>query len=137
MKRCIKTGTIYRQTINITKETFDKLADCLRCKLVLRNKRAKVNVYRQMFLSSQLKFQDRFVFMNRTQTDFFNKYLKLKLLDRNTCFYIIDGPQRKYDRDTMINSLTEDYGDYLKSLEGEELQEIVESGGFIKEKDKR
>ena len=84
-----KTGTCYTQTINLKQKTFDKLRDCLRTELILKNW-IDDNYYKEMYLKTPLEFNKKCIFMNLTQRDFFNKYLKLNLKDRNTCFYIID-----------------------------------------------
>ncbi len=86
---CSETGTVYRQTINISRKTWDRLLDILRTELV--NPCFKKEDYiARMYLNSQIIKAHNVRFLNLTQRDFFNKYLKLKLLDRNTCLYLID-----------------------------------------------
>ena len=78
----------YRQTINITERTFENLQGKLQAELVLP--RYKIDdYYTRLYLRSPIERAGNIVFLNLTQRDFFNKYLKLKLLDVNTCFCII------------------------------------------------
>jgi len=79
------TGTHYNQTINLTHKTFDKLLDTLEVEKILNTKDSYYNSY----LKTPLIYEKNIVFMNLIQKNFFNKYLKLKLKDRNTCFCII------------------------------------------------
>ncbi len=84
-----KDGTCYRQTINITRETLDKLKDILQAEVFLPRWN-KDDYEKRLYLKNSFgKIENGFVFMNLTQRDFFNKYLKLKLKDRNTCFRVI------------------------------------------------
>jgi hypothetical protein len=88
-------GTCYSQTINITKETLDKLHDCLDAELAMPKYHKNVidgdDYSKQLYLKNSFRItENNFAFINLTQRDFFNKFLKLKLLDRNTCFKIID-----------------------------------------------
>lgn len=80
-----RTGTHYSQTINLTQKTFDKLLDILDTEIILNTGNCGYN----LCLKSPLTYQQNIVFMNLIQKNFFNKYLKLKLKDRNTCFCII------------------------------------------------
>ena len=90
-------GTCYRQTINITRRTLEKLKDILHSEICLP-KNHNVNVlggedyYKLLFLKKSFgEVKNGLVFTNLMQRDFFNRYLKLKLKDRNTCFCIIGG----------------------------------------------
>jgi len=84
--------TCYTQTINITEHNLCFLKNELE-KEVFKKK------YQKQVLSKDLQesfgeIKNGFVFMNRTQRDFFNKFLGLltnsrRLKDRNTCFCIV------------------------------------------------
>jgi len=89
---CKKTGTSYTQTINISLHTYEKLQNILLSESVLRNEeRAKQNnCMFYFYLFSDMPREWNIVFMNLTQKDFFNKWLKLPLKNGNTCFCIID-----------------------------------------------
>lgn len=78
-----KNGTCYTQGVNITKTTLSKLKDILQCEVVIKKNKTG-------FLSETFgHIENGVVFMNLSQRDLFNKFLKLPLKDRNTCFIII------------------------------------------------
>ena len=92
-------GTVYDQTINITTETFNKLLDILQAENTIikimhkeQNSIDGDDCMKNLYLKTPLSYSENkiYVYMNLTQRDFFNKFLKLKLKDRNTCFCIID-----------------------------------------------
>jgi hypothetical protein len=90
-------GTCYRQCVNLKRETFEKLKDNVLCEIALLQAKYKKEghiIYpdneKLMYLSVPLEKRQNTVFMNLTQRDLFNKFLHLKLLDRNTMFYIIN-----------------------------------------------
>lgn len=89
-KRYDDNGTVYNQTINITNDTFKRLKDIRQAEIVLKNTFIKDDLYKGYYLNQPLKKIGNIVFLNLTQRDFFNKYLKLDLKDRNTCFCLID-----------------------------------------------
>ena len=83
-----KNGTVYNQTINITRETLDQLKDKIQMESIAPS---NDDIYFKSYIKNSFgKIENGYVFMNNTQRDYFNKSLKLKLLDRNTCFYIIN-----------------------------------------------
>ena len=93
-KKSDPSGTVYKQTINITENTFEDLQGKLQAELVLP--RYKIDdYYARLYLKSPLERVGNIVFINLTQRDFFNKYLKLKLRDENTCFCIIKNKKHK------------------------------------------
>ena len=86
---------VFRQTINLTRRTFSKLQDNLLCERVFNDgKKDDETIYDSLYLSVPLNKIGSMVFFNHTQRDFFAKYiskhLKKPLLDRNTCFCLID-----------------------------------------------
>lgn len=84
-----ENGTCYSQTVNISRKTLDKLKDILQSKIILNHK--KVLTSDIFWLKSSFgEVENGLVFTNLTQRDFFNRYLKLNLKDRNTCFSLID-----------------------------------------------
>ena len=87
-KKWSDDGSCYRQTININCFTFGNLQAKLESEIKFPIY-SKNNDYKILFLKQPLERVGNIVFMNLTQRDFFNKYLKLKLLDVNTCFCII------------------------------------------------
>ena len=89
-KQWDKNGAVYNQTINITMETLDKLKDILQAETFNPTWNKNDNLKRLYLKNSFGEIKNGYVFINLTQRDFFNKYLKLKLKDRNTCFCIIN-----------------------------------------------
>ena len=82
-------GTVYRQTVTITNREFDSLLDA-RSAEVTNSSKPDDYVY-NLFIKQPLQVTNNkacLVFTNLTQRDFFNKLLKAKLLDRNTCLKI-------------------------------------------------
>jgi hypothetical protein len=87
-----KDGTCYSQTVNISQKTLERLKDNLQCHIVINSKKELVGDEHYKLLCLKECFGELvegIVFMNLTQRDFFNKYLKFNLKDRNTCFCII------------------------------------------------
>ncbi len=92
-------GNVYRQTVNLTQNAFNKLQNALldqRAENSVeadRNGYDNLDYYFALYLATPLVKTGSMVFFNHTQRDFFNKYigkyLKKPLLDRNTCFCII------------------------------------------------
>jgi len=89
-KRFDKTGCVYNQTINITKNTLSKLKDILQCETVLPRYKKDDMVARRNLTTSFGAIENGYVYMNLTQREYFNQYLKLNLKNRNTTFCIID-----------------------------------------------
>lgn len=93
-----KDGTVYDQTVNITRTTLKVLVDLLQFECSKKKYRPKDGVihgeayYKWLYLKSSFgEVENGLVFMNLTQRDFFAKHLQLHFLkDRNTCFYVID-----------------------------------------------
>ena len=86
---------VHRQTVNLTRRTFNKLQDNLLCEQAFNDrKKDDETIYDSLYLAVPLSKIGSMVFFNHTQRDFFNKYiskyLKKPLLDRNTCFCLID-----------------------------------------------
>ena len=81
-------GTVYSQTINISAETLSKLQSILQAELLLPKWHEDDHIKR-MYLKTQINRKGSIVFLNLTQRDFFNKWLKLPLKDRNTCLNIL------------------------------------------------
>ena len=91
-----KDGTYYDQTINIKTNTLRKLKDILQSEVTLPKYKKDDYLARLYLKNSFGNIENGFVFMNLTQRDFFNKFLKLKLHSyRNTCFCIIDYKPKK------------------------------------------
>ena len=92
---------VTRQTINITAKTWCKLRDALQCQQAANEFEVSahgydnIDYYKQLYIATPIDHKGSMVFFNLTQRDFFNKrikhYLKKPLLDRNTCFCIIDA----------------------------------------------
>ncbi len=91
------SSCVFRQTINLTRKTFNKLHNALIDQRAdNENKRSKAGFdsYFALHLAATIDKTDCMIFFNHTQRDFFEKYigqyLKKPLLDRNTCFCLID-----------------------------------------------
>lgn len=93
-KQWDKDGTCYSQTINISTQTLNEMKGKLQTE-VFKPKYHKGYMagdlyYSWLYLKESFgAIENGLVFMNLTQRDFFNKYLKLKLKNRNTCFAIM------------------------------------------------
>jgi len=88
IKRYSPDGTVYNQGVNITKKEYDQLLDCLECE---KHNPTNKDHYFQLYLKQPIRINkpwNNIIFTNLTQRDYFNKFLKAKLLDRNTCFII-------------------------------------------------
>jgi hypothetical protein len=91
-----KDGTVYDQTVNITRATLKVLCDLLQFECFKKKYHKPVvhgeDYYKWLYLKSSFgEVENGLVFMNLTQRDFFAKHLQLNFLkNRNTCFYIID-----------------------------------------------
>lgn len=86
-KHWASDGTVYGQTVNITPSDYDVLLQARDAELVLSSK--PDNYEYNLYIRQPLERKGSLVFINLTQRDFFNKFLKLKLKDRNTCFNIL------------------------------------------------
>lgn len=79
-------GTVYSQTITVANDEFNHLMDCL---VAERVNTSRPNDYEyNLYLKQRLNISTNIIFLNLTQRDFFNSFLKVKLLDRNTCLKI-------------------------------------------------
>lgn len=87
-RNCKKTGTSYDQTINITHHTREKLNNILISEEANKTEQEDCMFYAYLF--TDMEREGNIVFMNLTQRNFFNRWLKLPLKGRNTCFCIID-----------------------------------------------
>jgi len=92
-------SAVYRQTINLTRRTFEKLENALLDQRVTNDNRSQDAIdgseyYTALYLGVPLNKTGSMVFFNHSQRDFFNdrikQYLKRPILDRNTCFCLID-----------------------------------------------
>ena len=86
VKHWAKDGTVYSQTVHITNKEYGQLIDNILAEQV--NSSQPDNYEYNLYLKQPVDRQNNLVFINLTQRDFFNRYLKVKLLDRNTCFQI-------------------------------------------------
>ena len=86
-----RNGSVFRNTINIKESTFKKLKGRLNKYLGQQKFKHCPNTYENFWLSCPMERDRDIVFMNLTQRDFFNKILKLKLSDANTCFFILNS----------------------------------------------
>jgi hypothetical protein len=79
-------GTCYRQTINIRRQTFDRLKQAM-------DVQKSTEQQRPDFLHSPLEYVGNLVMMNLTQRNFTIGFLNLygKTTDDNTCLCIIDS----------------------------------------------
>lgn len=90
---------VYRQTVNLTQETFNKLQNALLDQSIANDIRIdtegydNLDYYFALYIKTPLLKIGSMVFFNHTQRDFFatriERYLKKPLLDRNTCFCIL------------------------------------------------
>ena len=90
---------VYRQTINLTRKSFEKLENALLDQRVTNDNRSQDAIdgseyYTALYLGTALSKIGCMVFFNHSQRDFFNarikQYLRKPLLDRNTCICLID-----------------------------------------------
>ena len=79
-------GTCYRQGVHITPNEYDRLRDILAAELVNPQ---NDDYYFNLYLKQPLDKKNNIVFLNLTQRDFFNRWLKAPLRDDNT-YLIID-----------------------------------------------
>lgn len=86
-KHWASDGAAYSQTVNITPSDYDVLLQARDAELV--NSSKPDNYEYNLYIRQPLERKGSLVFINLTQRDFFNKFLKLKLKDRNTCFNIL------------------------------------------------
>ena len=87
-KRWGKDGTVYNQSIRLTKEQFNHLELAVQSEISLKLPRKNEYVFTngyEVYLQPLKIVNDRICFLNHTQTIFINLFLKLDLKDRNTC----------------------------------------------------
>ncbi len=87
-KRWANDGTCYSQAIRITSEVYEHLLLALDAQKAIDAQNPMEDYERKMCLKSPLEKNNNIIFINLTQRDFFNRFLKAKLLDRNTCLII-------------------------------------------------
>ncbi len=88
-----KTGTFYNQRIRINRDVFSRLQDCVMAEIVRKNPRHKEynscgKYFARLYLKPLSLYNLAVCFLNITQRDFINLFLKLKLKDRNTCLIV-------------------------------------------------
>ena len=87
------TGTLYRQTISMSIDTFEILADKIIAEIAMRYPREKeyscTAGYAQAYLKPLNLHKMKIAYLTLTQARFINLSLKMKLKsDRNTCIII-------------------------------------------------
>ena len=81
-------GTVYNQSIRLTKEQFNHLGLAVQSEISLKLPRKNEYVFTngyEVYLQPLKIVNGRICFLNHTQTRFINLFLKLDLKDRNTC----------------------------------------------------